>query len=74
MYTVYDEAGTAVGKLTTDEKGRTEALEVKPGRYTVRETIAPVGYELDKTVYKVESKAETTSTVQSYDSPVFARV
>ena len=74
VYTVYDEAGTAVGKLTTDEKGRTGTLEVKPGKYTVKETTAPVGYELDKTVYKVESKAETTSTVQSYDSPVFAPV
>ncbi|ASS37169.1 VaFE repeat-containing surface-anchored protein [Mogibacterium pumilum] len=74
VYTVYDEAGTAVGKLTTDEKGRTGTLEVKPGKYTIKETTAPVGYELDKTVYKVESKAETTSTVQSYDSPVFAPV
>ena len=74
VYTVYDESGKAVGNLTTDDKGRTGTLEVKPGEYTVKETVAPVGYELDKTVYKVESKAETTSTVQSYDSPVFAPV
>lgn len=74
VYTVYDESGKAVGNITTDDKGRTGTLEVKPGKYTVKETTAPVGYELDKTVYKVESKAETTSTVQSYDSPVFAPV
>ena len=74
VYTVYDESGKVVGNLTTDDKGRTGTLEVKPGKYTVKETTAPVGYELDKTVYKVESKAETTSTVQSYDSPVFAPV
>ena len=74
VYTVYDEAGNVVGTLTTDQNGKTGSIDVKPGKYTVKETTAPVGYELDHTVYSVESKADTTSIVKSYDTPVFAPV
>jgi Predicted outer membrane protein len=54
-YTVYTEAActNSVGKLTTDEKGLSNKLSLTVGDYWVKETKAPKGFALDKTVRKV---------------------
>lgn len=54
-YAVYDDAGSQVATLVTDESGAAGPTGDLPGgTYTVRETKAPEGFSLDPGTYTVE--------------------
>ena len=72
VYGVYTEWGcySEVGRLTTDEWGNTNTLELNAGTYYVKELIAPQGYALDEvTVHEVTVTASQTATVYTSDFP-----
>lgn len=72
VYGVYTEWGcyNEVGRLTTDEWGNTNTLELNAGTYYVKELIAPQGYALDEvTVHEVTVTASQTATVYTSDFP-----
>lgn len=52
-FTVKNESGTVVATLTTDADGVAETGLLPFGTYTVQETKAPAGYELDPSVQTV---------------------
>ncbi|MBQ5562770.1 MAG: hypothetical protein IIT39_05240, partial [Clostridia bacterium] len=43
-FTLYDEKGTAIQRITTDKNGKAVFSEVRYGKYTVKETKAPTKY------------------------------
>ena len=47
-------AGTEVDKVTTGNDGTAKSKELYPGKYTVTETNAPLGYAINKTPQDVE--------------------
>ncbi len=51
------QSGNNSWELTTDEKGIAQIDNLKEGEYTLKETIAPVGYVLDPTERKFTLKA-----------------
>ena len=54
-YAVYDDAGSQVATLVTDEAGAAGPTgDLPSGTYTVRETKAPEGFSLDPNEYAVE--------------------
>lgn len=54
-YAVYDDAGSQVATLVTDEAGAAGPTgDLPSGTYTVRETKAPEGFSLDPGTYTVE--------------------
>ena len=67
-YTVYNSENKEVGKIMTDKTGRGQLNNLVLGIYTVKETKAPVGYNLDPQTYTVELtyKDQTTSIVWNY--------
>ena len=71
VYGVYTEWGcySEVGRLTTDEWGNTNTLELNAGTYYVKELIAPQGFALDYTTYEVVVTAGQTATVSVTDIP-----
>ena len=73
-YTIYDSSNKALGKLTTDEDGSTNEIELNAGRYTVKETDVPDGYSVDQNTYTVDIKPDETTTVESKDSPIFSKI
>ena len=66
-YTVYDSQKKEVGKITTDKEGHGSLNNLLLGTYTVKETKAPVGYNLDPNTYTVELtyKDQTSSIIFS---------
>ena len=66
-YTVYDSQKKEVGKITTDKDGHGSLNNLILGTYTVKETKAPVGYNLDPNTYTVELtyKDQTSSIIFS---------
>ena len=81
VYTTWDAADTndenhRKGVLETDRNGRSNILELLPGFYYVKETLAPDNYELDQKIYKVEMKCNETTLVTSKEelSKGWARV
>lgn len=71
QYGVYKEKSckNKVGTLTTKENGETNSLKLNEGIYYVKETKAPKGYALDKTVYTVKVQSGKTATVKVKDTP-----
>ena len=61
VYTVY-QGSTVKGSLTTDANGDTATIKLPMGSYTVKETTAAPGYELDSTTHSVTITANHTST------------
>lgn len=51
---IYDEVEQHVFEGDTDENGELTIYELPVGKYTFRETIAPVGYVLNETVFEFE--------------------
>ena len=72
-YTIYSDSAltTSVGTLTTNAAGETNAVQVTPGTYYVKETKAPEGYIKDPQKYTVNVAANATATVESKDVPRF---
>ena len=64
-YTVYDSQKKEVGKITTDKEGHGSLNNLLLGTYTVKETKAPLGYNLDPNTYTVELtyKDQTSSII-----------
>lgn len=63
-YTIYDEDNNSVYEITTDENGQAKSSSLSFGKYTIVETVAPLGYELDQSKYQFEISSE------NYQSPV----
>ena len=68
-YTVKDSSGTEVGTLKVDADGAANTLTVNAGPYTAQETVAPKGYALDPTVYRVKVTSGQTTTLRVTDLP-----
>ena len=69
-YTVYDSSNKAVGKLTVKANGESNTIELPEGKYTAKETKAPKGYALDKTVHKLDVESEKTTTFTAKEEPI----
>ncbi len=63
VFGIYDEAGNLVDVVTTNEKGYAESTNVKAGTYTVKELVAPDGYTLNTTEYKITASWAMATTV-----------
>ncbi len=68
-YTVFGADKREVGKLVTDDKGNTQELELEEGTYTIVESKAPPGYDLDQNEYEVNIKGGETLSIESFDEP-----
>ena len=58
-----------IATLTTNESGNTNEVEVKAGTVYVKELKAPLGYQLDETVYSLNVEAGKTATLKVSDTP-----
>ena len=61
-YVIKDELGQIVETVTTNEKGELDKpVKLKIGLYSIQETVAPEGYQLDDTItyFKIEKNGET---------------
>ena len=74
VYTVTDNAGKSVGKLTTKEDGTSNTLTLPLGTYTVKETNASKGFKLDTAGHTVKITADKTETVKSLEKPETGKV
>ncbi|MGL4847994.1 MAG: SpaA isopeptide-forming pilin-related protein, partial [Clostridium sp.] len=63
-FTITKPDGTKV-KVTTNDKGIAELSGLAWGEYTVQETAAPQGYNLDNTVHKITIDNNNANVVQS---------
>jgi len=59
---IFDSNGTMVYEGVTLEDGNTEEIELRVGKYTFVETIAPAGYVLNKTVFEFSVNPDRTVT------------
>ena len=59
---IFDNNGTMVYEGVTLEDGNTEEIELRVGKYTFVETIAPAGYVLNKTVFEFSVNPDRTVT------------
>lgn len=62
-------AASKVGTMTTTEDGTSNKVSLNAGTYYVKETVAPVGYMLDKKVYPVTIKVGETFVLKVTDKP-----
>ena len=71
-YGVYADQGLSklVGTFKTNASGDSNTLELDEARYYAKETKAPKGYKLDKTVYTLDVKAGETTPLNVSDEPV----
>ena len=58
-----------IGKLTTNENGETNEVEVTAGTVYIKELSAPKGYKLDTTVHSLKVEAGKTATLNVSDVP-----
>ena len=70
-YGVYSDKGCtkSAATLTTDGNGNTNTVELRAGTYYVKETKAPKGFQLDKTVHTLTVKAGETTILKVSDTP-----
>lgn len=57
-FTLYDESGTAISKAISGEDGLVLFAGLAPGKYSVKETAAPAGYDLFTEPMTVEITSE----------------
>lgn len=69
VYTVYNSAGRTVGTITTDANGKGTIKNLPVGTYTVKETKAPNGYNLDEKTYTVKINGGVTTKLSVKDDP-----
>ena len=72
QYGVYSNSGctSKVGTLTTNANGVSNTLTLNPGTYYIKETKAPLGYELSKTVTTAVVPDSGTKSVTVSDKPI----
>ncbi len=70
-YGVYSDKGCtkSAATLTTNGNGNTNTVELRAGTYYVKETKAPKGFQLDKTVHTLTVKAGETTILKVSDTP-----
>ena len=78
-YSIYSnpECTNYIDKMITDENGYAEKDELKLGTYYVKESKAPEGYHLDKSVYKVKlptSSGELKYQITSKENPLLETI
>ncbi len=76
-YDVFADKGLSkkVGTLTTKADGTANVIGALPeGTYYAKETKAPVGFKLSKSVYEAEVKADATSVISAADEPIFCHL
>ena len=67
-----DGAGTnIVGKLITDKHGNSNEITLKTGTYYIKESVAPRGFGIDKTTYKITVEEDKINTLHVKDEPLF---
>lgn len=59
---IYDSSGAMVYEGVTLADGYTEEIELRVGTYTFVETVAPVGYQINKTVFEFTVNPDGTIT------------
>ena len=57
---IYDSDGMKVYEVITGEDGQTEEIELRVGKYTFVEVVAPAGYVINKTVFEFEVNPDGT--------------
>ncbi|OOR03993.1 adhesin [Bacillus mycoides] len=57
-FTIYDEQGTLVVQGKTNEQGIAKFEKLPAGKYTYKETLAPVGYVINKETFSFEIKQD----------------
>ncbi|MCL2775342.1 MAG: SpaA isopeptide-forming pilin-related protein, partial [Oscillospiraceae bacterium] len=70
QFSVEKQNGERVGDYTTDNTGLINIPTLDPDWYVVRETKAPVGYQLDETPQTVEVKTAVPTVVTFTDRPL----
>ena len=72
QYGVYSNSActSKVGTLTTNANGVSNTLTLNPGTYYIKETKAPLGYELSKTVTTAVVPDSGTKSVTVSDKPI----
>lgn len=71
-YQIIDDKGKIWETLTTDSIGKAKSMDLPLGHYTVKETVAPQGYDVNITPDKVtvtEDKEDHPVNARDYESP-----
>ena len=66
-FTIYDKNDKEVDKLITDENGYDESKDLNYGDYYMKETKAPIGYQLSDKVYDIQIRED--KKVYTFDVP-----
>ena len=73
VYTVYDSSNNVVGTLTCDaSSGVSNELSLTEGTYTLKETTAAKGYNLNTDSYKFAISADSKTTITASDTNVLS--
>lgn len=73
VYTVYDASNNIVGTLTCDAtSGVSNVLNLTEGTYTLKETTAAKGYDLNTDSYKFTVSADSKTTISASDTNVLS--
>lgn len=67
-FTIKDSSGKVVTTMTTNANGYAKSIGLEAGTYTVTETKAPAGYEINDYVFTAEVKENETTTAFTWDS------
>ncbi len=73
-YKILNGRSEQVAAVVINSSGKSESIELPPGDYTVIETKAPSGYALDKTVYSMSIESAGSTTLETKDTPVTAKI
>ncbi len=75
-YGVYSNSNATnrVGTLTIGSNGWSNEIELDSGNYYIKETKAPKGYYLDKTIYQVTINAGSKTTKTFKDYPQYVQI
>lgn len=65
-YSIYNEKGEEIEKLTTNSSGDACSKNLEIGKYTFKETKAPKGYKIDEKEYSFEISTENSNNQTQY--------
>ncbi len=73
-YKIYNEKGELVKTITTDKQGKSSII-LDYGKYTLKESKAPQGYNLDEKEYNFElNKDNTVKDIKVYDEVIKGQI